>query len=435
MAEELQSVQNEDMPPEKAEDTGSVKRRLPKQLPTGKTIGIFSLVLVIAVLISVFLTFALTQNSIFPKESEAVFRLRLLTELIDEDAYFDYDEEKSMEAALRGYVNSLDDAYAVYYNQQEYQDLITSNSGMYVGIGISVQHVQVELMGKTVDAIKIVKVNENSGAMQAGLLEGDLILAVVDKAGEMSVSELSYSTAISMIKGEVGTSVTLSVLRRTGNEEVIKQYTVKRMAVLADSVKYAVSEADPTVGIISITGFDIRTPEVLSSAMDTLIGQGIRKFVIDLRNNPGGDLDSVVACASFFLENNDLILTKEFKSGESVSYRAVARTGSIAVAASDIGKYRDYDYVVLINKNTASAAEILTSVFRDYELGTLVGDKTYGKGIVQTVYALGDFGAVKFTTSLYYPPNGVCYHAVGIEPNEYEADSEKQMAKALEILK
>ena len=114
---------------------------------------------------------------------------------------------------------------------------------------------------------------------------------------------------------------------------------------------------------------------------------------------------------------NDTILSKEYKNGDSVVYRAVKRSGTCPVSEEDIGKYRGYEYVVLTNGATASAAEILTAVFRDYSLGTLIGKKTFGKGIVQTVYTLGEFGGVKFTTSLYYPPCGVCYHGVGITPD------------------
>lgn len=386
-------------------------------LPAGKTIGIFAVVLTVSIAVSVLVTFSATVNNRYQKESEAVYRLRLLSELIESEAYFPYDAEALMNGALNGYVGAMDDGYAVYYDREQFDRLYEEMNGVYVGIGVTIQISEIELEGKKRTAVEIVNVTKGAAAESAGLLVGDYILAVVSASGDISTDGLSSDQIVNLIRGKEGTSVTLSVLRRGENEEIIQNYTMKRVSVVAPSVSYRLSELAESVGVVEISGFDLQTPSQLVDAMDALVGQGVRKFVIDLRSNPGGDLGSVVACASYFLQVDDVILSKEYKNGDSVEYRAVKRSGNCPVSEEDIGKYRDYEYVILTNGMTASAAEILTAVFRDYSLGTLVGEKTFGKGIVQTVYPLNDFGGVKFTTSVYYPPCGVCYHDIGITPD------------------
>ncbi len=428
MAEEIRSEEIENG---KKPDAGVVEKNtpcLPKFLPAGKTIGIFSCILVVSVLISVLLTFSLTANYSGPQVGEAAHRLNYISELIAGDAYYDYDDEVLIEAALDAYVGALNDDYAEYYNKKEYADFLEDAQGAYVGIGITVQISETNVLGNPRSSMKIVGVSKGSSAEKAGLLTGDHILAVVENGAEITLEDITYDEMISRIKGKAGTTVTLSVMRQEENEYVVRKYTVERMEVVYESVTYEKSTSDPSIGVITISKFDLRTSELLNKAMDALIAEGIQKFIFDLRDNPGGDLGAVVACASYFLEKDDLILTKESKSGSSVVYRATVRSG---VKESDIGKYRDYSYVLLINGNTASAAEILTSVFRDYSLGTLVGEKTFGKGIVQTIYRVGNFGAVKFTTALYYPPSGECYHGVGIEPNIPAITAEEQMNAAL----
>ena len=402
--------------------------------PAGKTIGIFAVILVLTVL----LTFSLTVNTYFKRDSEAVYRLRLLSELIENEAYFSHDSEKLMNGALSGYVNAMNDGYAVYLDQEAFERFSEKMSGVYVGIGVIFQLSTVELAGELRQAAEIVQVTKGSTAEAAGLLVGDYVLAVVQGTETVSIDGLTENEITSLIKGEKGTNVTLSVLRRSGNEEIVKQYTMKRASVTALSVESHVLASAEDVGVVRITGFDLQTPIQLTRTMDELIASGIQKFVIDLRNNPGGDLASVLACASYFLEPNDVVLSKESKNGDSVVYRAVKRLGSCPVSTEDIGKYRGYQYVILTNGNTASAAEILSAVFRDYSLGTLVGKTTFGKGIVQTVYALNGFGAVQFTTSVYYPPCGVSYHGVGIDPDIEVSNTETedlQLAAALNELK
>lgn len=397
---------------------GKIKQWMGKSgsatIPVGKAMGIFAIVLTVSILLSVLLTFSLAVNRYGDRQSEAEYRLGLLADLIEQEAYFPYDEERLMKSALAGYVGAMNDNYAVYYDEEEFERLYEEMNGVYVGIGVSFRLSEIQLEGKTRQAVEIVGVTTGGAAEAAGILVGDYILAVVGEKETISTDGLTSDEVIALVRGKEGTNVTLSILRRNGNEEIVKNYTMKRVSVVSPSVTYSVQG---NIGVVRITGFDLQTPTQLTNAMDALILQDIQKFVIDLRSNPGGDLSSVLACASYFLEENDVILSKEYKNGDSVVYRAVKRSGSCRVTEEDIGKYRGYEYVILTNGATASAAEILTAVFRDYSLGTLIGKKTFGKGIVQTVYALNGFGGVKFTTSLYYPPCGDCYHGIGIAPD------------------
>ena len=397
---------------------GKIKQWMGKSgsatIPVGKAMGIFAIVLTVSILLSVLLTFSLAVNRYGDRQSEAEYRLGLLADLIEQEAYFPYDEERLMKSALAGYVGAMNDNYAVYYDEEEFERLYEEMNGVYVGIGVSFRLSEIQLEGKTRQAVEIVGVTTGGAAEAAGILVGDYILAVVGEKETISTDGLTSDEVIALVRGKEGTNVTLSILRRNGNEEIVKNYTMKRVSVVSPSVTYSVQG---NIGVVRITGFDLQTPTQLTNAMDALISQDIQKFVIDLRSNLGGDLSSVLACASYFLEENDVILSKEYKNGDSVVYRAVKRSGSCRVTEEDLGKYRGYEYVILTNGATASAAEILTAVFRDYSLGTLIGKKTFGKGIVQTVYALNGFGGVKFTTSLYYPPCGDCYHGIGIAPD------------------
>ncbi len=432
MSEEIRS--NGAQEPE-ADEMKRVEKNVPRVVPLRGAVGIFIVVLVAFILVSVLLTFSLTVKNYYPKENEASHRLYYLSELIEEAAYFDYDDEKLIEAALAAYVDALDDDYAVYYNKEEYAALLESVQGTFVGIGVTAQQSTVNAFGEEWETVRIVSVYKNSTAEAAGLKPDDHILAIIDGENEISLSNISYDEFINHIKGKEGTSVTLSVLRREKNEYSIIEYTIKRAEVRFESVTYEKSPLDQTVGVVTVNKFDEQTHILLSKAMDALIEDGVKKFIIDLRDNGGGDFISAIACSSFFLQKDDLILTRESKSGTREVYRAVPRSGSIVVKESDIGKYSGYSYVILVNGNTASSAEILTAVFRDYSLGTLVGTKTFGKGIVQSVYELGDFGGVKFTTALSYPACGVCYHGIGIQPDIVAAEPDAQMQAALNALK
>ena len=180
------------------------------------------------------------------------------------------------------------------------------------------------------------------------------------------------------------------------------------------------------IGYVAIDSFDIATPAQFTEVMDSLIAEGCQKFVYDLRNNPGGELTSIVSTLSFFLEKGDTVITMESVDGikQVIKVAKADYTDTdyepCTVTEEDIGKYAEYEKSVLCNENTASAAELFTSNFRDHKLGTVVGVTTYGKGVAQSTVSLAKFGIdgyLKYTSKLYYPPCGENYDGVGIVPD------------------
>jgi carboxyl-terminal processing protease len=186
-----------------------------------------------------------------------------------------------------------------------------------------------------------------------------------------------------------------------------------------------VCEFDSKVGIVKILEFNIVTPSQFCSAVDGLLAKGCDKFVFDVRNNPGGDLKSIQAVLSYFINDKDVYIRVSNKKGSEVSYKvsAITYTDSYAgcsVTKEELGKYRNLNFAVLTNQNTASAAELFTGTLKDYGLSLTVGGTTYGKGTMQSTYKLSQYGysgAIKLTTKYYYPPISESYEGVGIEPD------------------
>lgn len=353
--------------------------------------------------------------------------LDLIHALFEQLSVYDLDREVLMTAVLKAYAEATGDIYAAYYTPEELEAVTSDNQGEMQGIGVSVVNDVLDIEGFEYSVLTIISVFRGSPALQAGLRMGDHVYAVVDEKGEThTVHELGYDNAISCIRGVSGTKASFIVLRPTlgGTYEQLT-FEIERKQITTESVTGRVYEADPTIGIIKIAQFDLTTPTQFSATMDSLIEKGCRKFIFDVRYNPGGDLASIEAVLSTFLEKGDVMISTVYKDGttESDKVAVVNRTGSYAgcsVTKDDIGKYRGYEFAVLTNEYTASAAELFTSNLRDYELATLVGVTTYGKGCMQSMYDLsywGVEGALKLTTAWYLPPSGENYHDIGIVPD------------------
>lgn len=384
--------------------------------------------LVTVVAVSVLLTFSLTVKYYFGGQSNPdnfYKKFDVLSNYIDSYAYYDADREAMEDAALKAYVSSAGDRYTVYYNAEDFEALNEDNEGRYVGIGVTVSVSEVEYLGEILSLVEVIKVHDNSPAMDKGVVSGDLIYSVHTESGELLADDVGLDVLSSKIKGEEGTQVTISLLRESDDEYEKFEVTLERRKVDVKSVEYSVCDQNPSVGIVTISQFDLKTPELFKSAVSELLANGIGKIVIDMRNNGGGDLNSVVACASYFLDEGDLIISAEDNKGNVVKYKTRSRTyggsyASCSVHQDDIGRFKSVEAVILVNENTASAAELLTAVFRDYDLATIVGVNTFGKGTMQTIYSLEDRGidgGIKITTDVYFPPCGVNYDGVGILPD------------------
>ena len=356
--------------------------------------------------------------------------LSLVDQLIRDYAYDGVDQEAMMDAVIKAYVAATGDIYAEYYTKEEFDALTQESQGKMEGIGVSVINGSYEGM----TAIKLIMVYPGSPAEAAGLKPGDLIVALKYQDELQSVDALGgYTMAVNHLRGAAGTKAEFLVMRPSGSGYEQIEFSITRAAFEAVSVTGKVSESDPNVGIVTIIQFDLPTPEQFEATVDGLIAKGCTKFVFDVRNNPGGDLESIKAIQSYFLSEGDLLVSTKDKHGnEKKEYVKAVRHTSPAYSVCDvtedeIGKYGDLTFCVLTNGNTASAAELFTATMRDYKLGTIVGETTYGKGCMQSIYDLsrtgpyyklyGIEGGLKLTTQMYFPACGESYHDIGIAPH------------------
>ncbi len=344
------------------------------------------------------------ENSEFV--SEASDRLAELDEAF-RSLYLDADKlnnETLADYILKGYIAGTGDPYAEYFTADEFKSFMEELSGDSEGIGVNVVYDAEKQM------IEIISVVPDSPAEEAGVLEGDLVAYIGEGDDAQSVASLGYTNAISKLRGKAGTEAVFTVLRGDDLESV--EFKVTRKSIESISVYSHVYALDSAVGIIKITGFDQKTPEQFKKAIDDLLGAGCDKFIMDVRYNPGGELNSVVSVLDYLLPEGPIvrIFDKEDKEVESYS--------------SD-GDYLDYPIAVITNSSTASAAELFTSALRDYDRCVVVGTTTYGKGCMQTTVSLPDGSALKATYRMYKPPFSDGYHGVGIVPDEtVELDDE-----------
>lgn len=364
------------------------------------------------------------------------------------DSYFLYDEDpqKIEDGIYVGLMYGLDDPYAGYYNKEDFESLMEDTSGEYCGIGAMVQQ------NVKTGVVTVVRVFKDAPAYEAGMLPGDILY----KVGDVSATGKDLDLLVKDdIRGEEGTFVTITVLRGDSAEEV--EMTVERRQVEVPSVEHQMLE--DKVGYVYVMQFDTVTSGQFAAAIDDLEKQGMEKLVIDLRDNPGGVLDTAVEMMAYVLPEDKmdgLLIYTEDKDGKGDHF--YCKDGQIRVD-SDYG-YRtpgypkvddheiDIPIAVLVNGNSASASELFSGALQAYGSAVIVGTQTFGKGIVQNVIPLGDGTAIKLTTSRYYIPNGVCIHEVGVTPdvevdldedlkNEavVELDEDNQLAAAIRALK
>ena len=369
----------------------------------------------------------ITQTPTPEDSSSGYNELSMVKQIFEALSVYELDDTQMMQQAIKAYAAASGDLYAEYYTAEEFAELTSENQGSFKGIGVSVVNTTTEINQFSYATLTIITVFSDSPAQEAGLLPGDVIFSVVDKDGNtITVDAVGHTQAINCVRGETGTHATITVLRPSGDDYRIMEFTIERRDIITTSVSGRVSSTDPTVGIVDITQFDLTTPTQFEQTMDTLIAAGCDKFVFDVRYNPGGDLQSIEAVLSMLLlEGDAMISTLDNAGGKRTDYvQVISYKGdyaSCSIERSDIGKYRGYKYAVLTNEYTASAAELFTANLRDYDLATLVGTTTFGKGCMQSIYNLASFGlegGIKLTTAWYLPPCGESYHDIGIAPDE-----------------
>ncbi len=351
------------------------------------------------------------------ERAEVYQKLSEIDQIVRNSYLNEIDEDELMNSIADGYMAGLNDDYAYYMDQEEYREYQMENAGELIGIGVTVTQDESGY-------IRVLEVMEDSPAAQAGLQAGDLITRV----GETDVLAVGYEEASSMIRGEEGTSVTLTVHR--DQEELT--FEVTRRTIETETVSYRLIGEN---GYVKITNFHSNTVDDFKAAVEDLIFQGATGLIFDVRNNPGGLLDSVAQILDYLLPEGDIVSSTNSQGETEVLYTSDADC-------------IDLPMVVLCNGETASAAELFSAGLRDYQKAELVGVNTFGKGIMQTAYSLSDGSAVNFTTHYYNPPSGVNFHGVGLKPdyevqltaeqelrlNELSDAEDAQLQKAISVL-
>lgn len=378
-------------------------------------------VVVITATATYFVTVNITINKYLSKaNSEYMITKMSLVKTKLEDTYIrELDEEKMIEGAIKGYVSGVGDKYTSYLDEEDMKSLVESTTGNYVGIGVYMA-TSTELNG-----VVIIGLVEDAVAERAGIKVGDIITKVDD----VSYVGKKSDEVTNALKGEAGTKVRVTVKR--DNEEI--EYEMVREQIKVKTVSSEI--LDNNIGYIRITSFDTGTAVEFKDHLNKLIAKNPKGIILDLRNNGGGVVGEAINIADTMIEKDKTILiTRDKKGNEKIDK---AKTKSIV----------NVPVIVLVNGSTASASEILASALRDDAGIQIVGTKSYGKGVIQTIFTFKDGTGLKVTTNEYFSPNHNVINEVGIKPDvEVELDREwkgysyvpfendKQLQKAIELL-
>lgn len=346
-------------------------------------------------------------------------KINKIENLIDQYYLFDIDKNKQQEGAVEGYVKALGDPYSEFLTKEEMDSLNQQTEGEYAGVGIVVTPSET-------GAITVVSAIKGSPAFEKGIKKDDIILKINGK--DYNASQMN--DAVKVMKGKPNTDVKLTIARMENKTSKIFDVNITRRMISLTTVN---SQKIGDIGYINITQFDRKTDKEFIEQYENLKKQNVKSIVLDLRNNPGGLLDSTVKIADYLLPQGVIVKTVDKNKKEDVQ-------------KSDASE-QNLPMVVLVNGSSASASEILTGALKDYKKATIVGEKTFGKGIVQTIIPMEKGEGLKLTISEYFSPNGNKIHKQGVKPDvEIKLDEkakgigvefmkeDNQLQKALEIL-
>lgn len=397
--------------------SGQLKKAQKKGMIQGLLIAL-GIVLVSAILIAgVSVVRMIMNGSLYSKllgssassllDRKSISKLDELYSLIDKTYIEDVDKEDLQEGLYKGLLESLDDPYSVYYTKEEFNQMMEDTSGTFEGIGAYLTQ------DPDTQVITVVKPIKDSPAEAAGILADDVLVEV---DGE-DITGQDLNLVVSKLRGPKGTEVKVGVYRE-GEEDVLT-FPIVRDEITTLSVDYEMFEDN--IGYIAISEFADATAEQFYDAYDDLESQGMKSLIIDLRSNGGGYVDVSVEIADKLVKEGVIVSVKD-KHGLSYKYEDKGDENYLKIPC-----------VLLVDGNTASASEILTGALRDYDLATIIGTKTFGKGITQNIMPLGDGSGVKITGSTYYTPDGENIHGVGIEPDiEVEFDYDKYKEEGID---
>lgn len=369
-------------------------------------------VLVATVLfVGIVLGFYFTMPKKTTVNEKAAKKSDLIEEIIDSYYFGDVKKSKLVEGTYKGMVAGLDDPYSEYYTKKEYKSQMEEVSGKYAGIGALVSR------DEKTGIISIQKIFKGSPAEKSKLKEGDIIAGVNGK----DVTGEELSKVVMKIKGKEGTTVKIKVLDKKTMQ--YKTYTVKREIINIPTVESKIIDKKNKIAYLAISEFDENTDEQFTEEIEKLKKKKIKGIVFDLRYNPGGIYESVCNVLDEILPKGIVVFTKD-KNGMREEVKSDAKCLKIPMA-------------VLQNEGSASASEIFTGAVQDFKAGTIVGTKSYGKGVVQQTLPFSDGTAIKLTTKKYYTPNGRNINKKGIIPDvkvENKGKKDNQLEKAKQIV-
>lgn len=358
--------------------------------------------------------------TVFGKEPTTLYKLQYIQKLLEKNYVGELDQGQLEEGIYRGFVAAVGDPYTNYFTKAELDQFKEKTSGTYAGIGVVMQ---VDQTDKLITAVQIF---ENSPAEKGGLLPKDKMIA----ADGIPLSAENFDEAPKIIKGEPGSKVTITIFRPSENRTFDLELT--RENVTYPTISHKMIEED--IGYIQIREFDEVTYDQFMNAINLLKASNPKGIILDVRNNLGGLLNIVGKMCDELLPEGLIVYTKD-------------KQGNIQKMEST-PEHIDIPITVLINESSASASEILAGALKDHKRAKLVGKKTYGKGVVQTILPLPDGSGIKVTTSKYYTPNGISIDGVGIEPDyeveipvelmlkpRLEEEEDLQLQKAIEVIK
>ncbi|MCD6102926.1 MAG: S41 family peptidase [Thermotogaceae bacterium] len=318
------------------------------------------------------------------------------------NAFYEKDDveiDKVMDYAIDGLVKGLGDDFSYYYNAEESEEQALEMEGEYGGLGIEVTY------DSQYRAVKIISPMYGTPAWRAGLKSGDIIVEI---DGE-PVSEMLYMEAVRKLRGQVGTTVNIKVVRE--GESDLLTFEIQREKIEIIPVKYTFIETtEGRVGYTKITRFANKTAEEMREALKAVFDKGVQGLILDMRDNPGGLLDAAIDVASCFVDSGVIVKVKNAYGVEDVF-------------ESKGNNFPNVPVVVLVNGGSASASEIVTGALKDLGIAKIVGQKTFGKAAVQTGFPLSNGGVVYLTTAHYMTPSGKDIHRIGIEPDYYVEES------------
>ncbi|MDD5181088.1 MAG: S41 family peptidase [Gallionellaceae bacterium] len=389
-------------------------------------IGLVGLGIITGVLVSVHFSAVADKDS---EVSLPVEELRAFSEVfgrVKSDYVEPVSDKKLITEAIKGMLSGLD-PHSAYLDAEGYKELQVGTQGEFGGLGIEV--------GMEDGLVKVVSPIEDTPAYQAGIKSGDLII----KLDEMLVKGMSLNDAVKHMRGKPGTKITLTVTRK--GEPRLLTFTLTRAVIKVQSVKSRLIE--PGYAFVRITQFQERTGENLASALDSLLKQSqgeMKGLVLDLRNDPGGLLNSAVGVSAAFLPKDVLVVYTEGRTADA-KMRLTASPENYVRSHNEKADYlkdlppvfKQVPMIVLVNGGSASASEIVAGALQDHKRAVVMGTQTFGKGSVQTVLPLGNNTAIKLTTARYYTPGGRSIQAKGIVPDITVEDPTSAQDKSLRL--